>query len=99
MTVSNLGLLIVHILALSICYQLYGSAPCWMQKLVMGMLGVTMGIASIAYVIAFAGGDYLLVVFVALLLEHIAILLYLFRLYVQGLQWIPSSDRFPSSLD
>lgn len=99
MTVSNFSLLALHLLAAAGCVQLYRQAPCWMQKLVMGMLAATMSIASLAYAVSLFGGDYWPVLVLALVVEHIAILLYLFRLSVQGIQWIPSSDRFPSSLD
>jgi hypothetical protein len=93
----NWTLFAVHMLAMWGFLSLYRSAPCWMQKGVVALLSAAMGVFAASYLVAIAGewwSVYLLPVGFAL--EHTAILLYVFRLKVQGTEWNCSSQRSPS---
>lgn len=97
MTISHFTMFAVHLLALWGCVRLYKAAPCWMQKLFMAMLASAMLIISIFYVLALFDDEYRVIVRLASAIEHIGVLIYIFRLNVQGFQWTPSSERSPSS--
>lgn len=86
----NITMLAVHAISLAGCVLLYRSAPCWMQKLVVVGLGFAMLVACMAFGAALAGHDYVRwpIFIVALAIEHIAVLLYVFRLIYQNhIQW------------
>lgn len=88
----NLVLMVVHLSAFACLLLLYPAAPCWMQKLVVGMLAVAMLIFGVAYGVALVSGwHHWQVTRVALQFEHYAVLLYVFRLVYQGQQWTPSA--------
>lgn len=89
----NLTMFSVHVVALIGCLRLYRAAPCWMQRLFMGMLAAGMAIIAVAYVVAVFDGDFRPIVQLAAAIEHVGVLIYLFRLNLQGMQWTPSSDR------
>lgn len=95
----NLTFLIVHFAALIGFIFLYRSAPCWMQKL--AVIGFALGMAILTISSSFAlievnGHRHLTAL--GLAVEHIAVLLYVFRLIYQGQQeWKPSSAPFPNS--
>lgn len=88
----------VHLAALAALLMLYRSAPCWMQKLVMGLLIVAMVVFTAAHFAVLAGVWEAHFFFkTAFAIEHVAVLLYVFRLiYQDRLQWTPS-PRSPSS--
>lgn len=104
----NVMLLTIHLFALTGFVYLYRTAPCWMQRLVMaGMVAATVLIAASYLIDAIGsvesewwGGMYIRTV--AYAIEHIAILLYVFRLVYQqhasvpkGVQpWSKSSAHF-----
>lgn len=87
----------VHVVAMIGCVRMYRGAVCWMQATFMGMLSLAMAIMSIAYLVAMIDGDFRPIVHLAMAIEHIGILIYLFRLNVQGMQWTESSGRSRSS--
>lgn len=98
----NLTMLGVHLVALVLSMLLYRAAPCWMQRLVVVGLSVAFAVMVGAYIAALAGDWwwwYLAVL--ALTIEHLAVLLYLFRVVWQGgIGWNKSSLRsrsLPSS--
>jgi hypothetical protein len=94
----HLTLLAVHIAALVGAGYLYRSAPCWMQKLTVLGIVVAMLVISVAYALAVLDvWGWWLVVVVGLSIEHLAVLLYVFRLIYKGNQWKPSSAHSLSS--
>lgn len=81
----QLTMLAVHLAAFVGAGMLYSRAPCWMQKLVMAGLIVTFGAVSAAYGLALAGVWWWFYIKDAgLSVEHLAILVYLFRMIYQG---------------
>lgn len=77
----DLTLLAVHIVAALGFTSLYCSAPDWLQKLVLGLLISSSLILVYVYAVeAFSDGAFWLVKLIALKVEHLAVLLYLFRL-------------------
>lgn len=94
----NLALCTIHAAALAGFIALYRKAPCWMQKVTVGLLIVGMAIIAGAYAMA-AGGIWwnFHVRFVGWAFLDAAMLLYVFRLiYQQHLEWKPSSVPFRS---
>ena len=95
----NMTMLSIHLLAALACGFLYRLAPCWTQKIVIGLLVMGM--------LVFAGGDafasrgwifeqyYMRMTGAAL--EHIAVLLYVFRLVYQESTWATSLEPSRSS--
>ena len=91
-------LLAIHIFGLLGCLLIYHKAPCWMQKVVVGFLGVGMLVMAGGYAAAIgemAGfgwwGSWNFFT-LGLVIEHIGVLLLVFRLnYQEHLQWKPSS--------
>lgn len=98
-------LFLVHLIAFAGAIALYGRGPCWMQKLSVFGLIIAMGIASGAYGLAFASALFpdlglwgsWQIFLIALLIEHIAVLLMIFRLVFKSVLWPKSSTRFRSS--
>jgi hypothetical protein len=81
----NLTMLAVHVIAAGLAGVLYVRAPCWMQKLV--ILGIFIGftVMIVAYAAALAGVWWWWhVTLLAFAIEHVALLLYVFRLVWQG---------------
>lgn len=88
----NLTFFCIHLVALCGFIVLYKSAPCWMQRLVVIGLAVSMALFTLGHFIAFTyslnpsigwwGSAELNVM--ARAIEHVAILLYVFRLIWQA---------------
>lgn len=95
----NLTLLLVHLAALAGFIHLYKSAPCWMQKVSVAGFVLAMGTMSAAFTLAILDvWGHWHVVLLGLAIEHLAVLVYVFRLiYQQHLQWTPSSAHSHSS--
>lgn len=95
----NLTMFAVHLIALVFAVMLYGAAPCWMQRAVMFGLALAAGLVAGAYGAVIAGverGQELREL--GLAVEHIAVLLYLFRIVWQrGTEWNKLSDHSRSS--
>ncbi len=82
----------VHVFATIGFVILYRAAPCWMQKLVIFGLIVAMVLVTAAYGLQFLGVEYWAQVGVlGLVIEHLAVLLYVFRLIHQTYVCPPSS--------
>jgi len=101
----SITLFVVHLFALAGVVALYRRAPCWMQKLSVFGLILAMSIASAAYAVALVGriwpelglwGAWEIFA-IGLLLEHLAVLLMIFRLVYQTVLWPTSLHRSPSS--
>lgn len=108
----NLMLFVVHLAACIGFVYLYRSAPCWMQRLVVVGLSIAMGFIALGYMIDFVGDIFpalgwyggLYVKITGYLFEHVAILLYVFRLTYQQHQpiqgeprkWVKSSAHSPA---
>lgn len=96
----NLTLMAVHLLAAAGFWCLYPAAPCWMQKWVVALLMVAMTAVAMIYAAALVtgwswSGDHLLVLMIPLLIEHAAVLLYVFRL-IHNAHWSCKSYSQPS---
>jgi hypothetical protein len=80
-------LLTVHVIALAIAIYLWRDAPCWMQKVCMLLLALSFVACCAAFVGALSHvrgwRGFLLL---AAALEHLAVLLYVFRIWWQGEQ-------------
>lgn len=88
-------LLSVHIIALAGTIYLYRGAPCWMQKLSIAILILSFIVCCAAYIAALARVEsWWGFLVVAAALEHLAVLLYVFRVWWQGEQkkWIYSTS-------
>lgn len=89
----NVTMLFIHAFACFGFARLFEQAPCWMQKVVVALLSFGM--------LAFAFGDLATLAWgwdhwltrVGQALEHIAVLLYVFRLNFQEPQWANSLAR------
>ncbi len=94
----NISFLVIHLLYLAGVIALYRHAPCWMQKVTLFGLGITMVLMSIGYAAGAAGYWWSWHIMASgLAIEHLAVMIYIFRLiYQQHLQWKPSSAHFPS---
>lgn len=79
--------MLLHLSAAIALVCLYRYAPCWMQRTVVTGLALTMFIFMGADVLTLAGGDDYHLYRVAYALEHLAVLLYVFRLmYQRGIE-------------
>jgi hypothetical protein len=90
---ADLTMLIVHLAALVLFISLYKRAPCWMQKIAVVGWSLAMLAISIGYAMSMfdAWGSWY-VLLLGQRVEHLAVLLYAFRLVYQGhLEWKPSS--------
>ena len=90
----------IHALAAFGATILYREAPCWMQKVVVIGFVVAMGTVATGYLMQLGdalrwgwwGGES--VVIFGMVIEHIAVLLMIFRLnYQEHLQWRKSSEH------
>lgn len=78
-------LLAVHVLALAGVIHMFRGAPCWMQRMAIGLLIVAFILFCVAYIAALAHVDnWWAFLVVAAVLEHHAVLLYVFRIVWQG---------------
>ena len=95
----NGSLLIINMLALAGLVSLFWRAPCWMQKLVVGLLAVGCVFIAGSFMWAlFDAENHWRVRQVGYALEHIAVLLYVFRLIFQdALQWKSSPQSHSSA--
>lgn len=96
----NVALLAVHVIALIFAVLLIFRAPCWMQGLAMTGFAGAFAVVCLAYSLGIARVEgWELVLFVGYMLEHFAVLLYVFRMVWQGgLGWNRSSVHSRSSL-
>lgn len=98
-----LTFLLVHILALASAFASYKGAPCWMQRLFIAGLIVTMAAFVLGYALEMVGigielsGD---VLSLARKIEHFALLIYLFKLVLKKDEatWAKLSAPSASSL-
>ena len=105
MTIDWLVTLIaVHVLAFIGAAALLARAPCWMQKLSVLGFAVAIGIIAMGYVALLGQRMYLewwggwQMISLGLAVEHIAVLLYVFRMYYrENIQWPKSSVPSRSS--
>lgn len=90
---GNVALLIVHLLYLVGVIMLYRSAPCWMQKVALFGLGTAMALLAFGFgAAALALWWNWQVIMLALGVEHLAVMVYIFRLiYQTHIEWKPSS--------
>ena len=97
--------LAIHLVFAAACFWLYKAAPCWMQKLSVFGLGAALATMSLGYFIlvvstAFPSTEWWgswHVIMLGLVIEHIAVLLYVFRLTYQRMTpWPTSSQAFPN---
>lgn len=94
----EITLFFVHLAALAGCVVLYRKAPCWMQRLVVCGLGLGMLFMCIAYAATLqAAWWWWYMALAGFAIEHVAVLLYVFRIIYQGTQWKPSSVASRSS--
>lgn len=94
----HITLLLVNVAALIGLEILYRQAPCWIQKLTIGGLIVAMAIVSVSYALAINDvWGWWLVLGIGLSIEHLAVLIYVFRLLYKGNQWKQSSASSLSS--
>lgn len=95
----DLMLLVINLLALVGLVWLVSAAPCWIQKIVIGLLIIAAAIFCGAYAWAmFDEENHWKLRNVGYAFEHLAVLVYVFRLIWQGgIQWKPSSGHSPSS--
>jgi hypothetical protein len=92
-------MLVLHAAAAVSLGFLYRNAPCWMQKVVVGLLFSSVLVLVYVYVDALTGARaHWMVKRAALEIEHIAVLLYVFRLIHQRLIAWTSSAPSRSSL-
>ena len=91
-------LVAVHVLAVIGAAALFWRAPCWMQKLSIFGFTVALGVIAMGYVallgerlgLEWLGGGNM--IGLGLVIEHIAVLLYVFRMYYrENIQWPNSS--------
>lgn len=81
----NMGLFLIHLAGTVMTFMLYRRAPCWIQKIVVAMIAIGMGILTAAYLLAVFDVEYWSHVVVAgLAVNHIAVMLYVFRIIWQG---------------
>lgn len=82
----HVTMLAVHVVGAILCTLMYRHAPCWMQKLVVVGLVAGMFLIAIAYAVAIGGFElWWHVALLGLVIEHVAIMLYVFRvLYKSG---------------
>ena len=94
----NVTMLAVHLCGLFGACILYRSAPCWMQRIVVAGLSGAMAVRSGAFAMALAGVEHYRGVFVlALLFEHLSVLLWIFRTIDQDkIKWTPSARSHTS---
>lgn len=91
-------MLVVHIAALCGLVLLYRQPPCWMQRVVVVLFMAAMAIYAVAQVVALAGYYERGVVRVAFAIEHVGVLLWVFRLIFQDrVQWTSSPPSRSSS--
>lgn len=87
-------MLAVHIAAFFVLFAIYGRAPDWMQRIIVGSFVVAMGIMSAGYIgTIFWGLDCSGVLRLGNVIEHLAVLLYLFRIFIsdQEKRCLPNS--------
>lgn len=93
-------MLFVHVAALYGLFMLYRRPPCWMQKLVVVVLFLAMSVFALAQVAVLTGAipEGRPVLRIAFALEHLAVLLWIFRLvYQDRVQWTSSLPSRNSS--
>ena len=78
-------LLATHLLAFAGVIFLYRGAPCWMQKVAMGLLIGAYAVFCLAYIAALSRVEnWHHILLLAFALEHIAVMVYVFRVWWQG---------------
>lgn len=94
----NLIFLLVHLAALAGFIYLYRAAPCWMQKVSVVGFVIAMTLFTMSFglgLMEVEGHRHLAILGMAI--EHLAVLLYVFRLIYQGSEWKTSSAPSLSS--
>lgn len=89
----NLTFLLVHLLALYAFGALYRRAPCWQQRLV--MMGLIFAMLTLSISCAFSINGYQAgwhIFILGLTIEHIAVLLYAFRLVYREFLCLPNGS-------
>lgn len=88
----NITVLVMHLLAAFGCLVLARRAPCWMQQIVVLLLAITQVVLVYVYAQKCLGEPaHWMLKAAALELEHVAVLLYVFRLIYQGhVEWTSS---------
>lgn len=77
-------LLAVHVAALVGVVVMYNGAPCWLQKMAVGLLIIAFLFFCAAYIAALARVDrWYFILLIAFVLEHLAVLVYVFRVLWQ----------------
>lgn len=92
MEMWDVTMLTMHVAMVVIGWLLVRGAPCWMQQLAIGMVILGMVIAVFAFGFALAGHpEYHWPFFiVALVIEHLAVMLWLFRLFKDKYLCLPN---------
>lgn len=89
----NFIFLFVHLATFIGFVVLYRLAPCWMQKLVVAGQILAFGTMSIAFTLAVFGvWGWWYFAILGLAIEHLAVLMYLFRLIYQSIICQPKSS-------
>ena len=88
----NATMLAIHLIGLWACGVLYRLAPCWMQKGVIGIIALAMFALATSNGFAIFGEEFAryYLAQLGLALEHLGVLLYVFRLLYQA-PWVTSS--------
>jgi hypothetical protein len=102
----SITLLLVNLIAFAACMVLWRTAPCWMQRLTVATFAASLAIMSLGRFIALVSairpewGWYGAseMTLLALAVQHLAVLLYVFRLVFRELLWVKSSDKSRLSL-
>lgn len=78
-------LLAVHVLWLVGVIHLFKGAPCWMQRISVGLLVLAFALFCAAYIAAICRLErWWLFLAMGAAIEHLAVMLYVFRIWWQG---------------
>lgn len=81
----NITMLAIHLVMFVLCLLLWRRAPCWLQRLVVAGLMLAATLLALAYVLALGGVErWWHVALLGFVIEHLAVLLYVFRVVWQG---------------
>jgi hypothetical protein len=90
----ELTLLAMHVLMLIGVVAMIRGAPCWLQRTALTLLGGAAVVFCVAYAAALANvASWQYMLLVAFVLEHIAVLIYVFRINWQGGRYRGTIDR------
>lgn len=92
-----LTFLVVHALLLVMAITVYKGAPCWMQRLFIAGLAFVMLVFAIGYILELEGHWLAAhVVSLGYKLEHLAVMIYLFKLVLKKDEGQWARSRAPS---